>query len=579
LPSRGWRWVVWSAGVDCVAVVLLQLVTPGPLDSVSVPLTANPLGLPLSDWPTTVLNSVLTAGLSLALLAAAASIVVRFRRSAGVERLQLKWLMSAEVTIAVMFCLLPMLRTSAPDGPGAVLLNATYPVALSTFSLVPVAIGIAITRYGLYGIDRLISRALVVGALSVFIGAVYVGIVVGVGSLAGSHQPSTLLSVLATAVVAVAFQPVREAVTAGANRLVYGSRATPYEVLADFAADMAGTFTTAELLPRITQTVSQSLDDATVEVWLVTGTGLERAGRWPADDRRDASRVSLGGIDMLQGDRMVPVRHRDELLGALTVTRSSGEPVTPTEEELLVHVASQTGLVLRNLLLVQDLQSSRERLVSMQDRQRRRLERDLHDGAQQSLVAITLILRMASQQDDPDALAAAATSASEQLQTAVAELRELARGLHPAILTERGTAAALRGLAERCPVPVRVDSTLTHRLPGPVEGALYFVAAESLTNVARYARARSAQVVLRDHGTSVSLEVADDGVGGADPTRGTGLLGLGDRVAVVDGSFHVDSPPGGGTRIRCVVPLTAQVALPRQRSWHDHAPQPARSPS
>jgi signal transduction histidine kinase len=380
-------------------------------------------------------------------------------------------------------------------------------------------------------------------------------------------------------VVAVAFQPVREAVTAGANRLVYGSRATPYEVLADFAADMAGTYSTAELIPRITQTVSQSLDDATVEVWLVGGTGLERAGRWPAEEGNDVSRLSVGGMDLLPGDRVVPVRHRDELLGALTVARSSGEPVTPTEDELLVHVASQTGLVLRNLRLVEDLQSSRERLVSMADRQRRRLERDLHDGAQQSLVAITLTLRMASRQADPDALAAAASSASRQLQTAVAELRELARGLHPAILTERGTAAALTALAERCPIPVRVDSTLRRRLPGPVEGALYFVAAESLTNVARYARARSAQLIVLDLEHSVSLEVVDDGVGGADETRGTGLLGLSDRVAVVDGTFEVYSPPGGGTRIRCVVPLPAPAAVPRQRSEEQHIPEPARSSS
>ena len=214
---------------------------------------------------------------------------------------------------------------------------------------------------------------------------------------------------------------------------------------------------------------------------------------WP-DDGGHPEPVELtepNRVTGLEAMRVVPVRHLDELLGVITMSKVVAEPVTPTEDEMLQHVASQTGLVLRNLRLVDDLHSSRQRLVTSEDDQRRALERDLHDGAQQSLVAIALTLRMATRHRDPSTLSAAATQAADQLQGAIAELRELARGLHPAILTDRGLGPALTSLAERCPVPVRLDNQVTRRLPGPVEGALYFVAAESLTNVAKHAeRAR-----------------------------------------------------------------------------------------
>jgi signal transduction histidine kinase len=237
--------------------------------------------------------------------------------------------------------------------------------------------------------------------------------------------------------------------------------------------------------------------------------------------------------------------------------------MTPGESEMLEHLSSQTGLVLRNCGLVEDLQDSRARLVTSQDAQRRRLERDLHDGAQQSLVAIALMLRMATNQSDPSTLSKSALDAADALQSAIGELRELARGLHPAILTDRGLGPALSSLVERCPVPVLLDLSLDRRLPAPLEGAVYFVAAESLTNVAKYAHASQVNLTLTDRDDHVVLEVVDDGVGGADATRGSGLLGLSDRVAVVDGTFVVDSPPGRGTTVRCDVPVAPQV--PEQR--------------
>ena len=580
LPSPRWRPLPWLAALDGVVLVLGIVLSRGPVDQVPSPLPANPLGV----LPVSVSTAIFVVTLPLVpvmVLASAAALVLRFRRATGVERLQIKWLMAAGSVIAVVYAAVMLFSLLSDIGVGngqAVWVTVLQNVSILLFGLIPLAIGVAVTRHGLYGIDALISRALVVGVLGVFITGVYVAVVVGAGALVGQRHPSVLLSVVATACVAVLFAPVRERVTRAVNRLVYGARATPYEVLSDFASSMAGTYTTAELLPRITQTVSEFLGGARVEVWLRTGALLEREVAWPADGPA-AAQVALSpgdGVDGLLGDRVVPVRHRDELLGAITVRTAAPEAVTPAEDEMLGHVASQTGLVLRNFRLVEDLHDSRQRLVSSQDDQRRALERDLHDGAQQSLVAVALMLRMAAGQRDPDTLSASARRAADQLQGAIAELRELARGLHPAILTDRGLGPALGSLVERCPVPVVSRIELARRLPAPVEGAVYFVAAESLTNVAKHADATEVSLLLRDDGDSVTLEIRDDGVGGADAAHGSGLLGLADRVAVVDGGLSVTSPAGRGTTTACVVPVPAPV--PAQRGPASAAPVPVGSP-
>jgi signal transduction histidine kinase len=205
---------------------------------------------------------------------------------------------------------------------------------------------------------------------------------------------------------------------------------------------------------------------------------------------------------------------------------------------------------------VEELQTSRARLVEVSIGERRRLERDLHDGAQQRLVALSLQLSLAQRKVDSEpATAARLLEASRgELQTALEELRELARGIHPAILTDRGLGAALEALAERAPLPVDLDRMPEDRLPAAVEAAAYFVVAESLTNVAKYSSAQHASVrVGRENGFAV-VEVSDDGVGGADPTAGTGLRGLADRLAALDGRLEVHSPPGGGTVIRANIP-------------------------
>jgi len=206
---------------------------------------------------------------------------------------------------------------------------------------------------------------------------------------------------------------------------------------------------------------------------------------------------------------------------------------------------------------LEELRASRARLVEAGDAERRRLERDLHDGAQARLVALAMLLATARRRAAGDAdLEGVLDQARDELQTGLKELRELARGIHPAVLTDRGLEPALEALVSRAPVPVTVEAA-GQRLPAPVESAVYFVVSEALQNVAKYAHATRAAVSVRRSGGRVLVEVSDDGVGGADPTRGSGLRGLTDRVAALDGTIAVESPVGRGTRLRAEIPLSA----------------------
>jgi PAS domain S-box-containing protein len=243
--------------------------------------------------------------------------------------------------------------------------------------------------------------------------------------------------------------------------------------------------------------------------------------------------------------------------GALIVASESAEPFDATAERRLADFAELVALAVAGTDARQKLVESRARIVEAGDAERRRLERNLHDGAQQRLVSALLTVQLAKRQLDTDPTAAGATldRAATELSGAEQELRELARGLHPAVLNDRGLAAALGLVAERAPIAVHLDVP-EGRLPEPIETAAYFLACEALTNVAKYAQASRAAVELTVEGDLVRVTIADDGIGGADPSRGTGLRGLADRVEAVGGRLDVDSAPGRGTRISAEFPLS-----------------------
>jgi signal transduction histidine kinase len=486
------------------------------------------------------------------IVGAAISLIQRYRRSSGIERLQLKWLAAAVSVVAVTYLVVEPLSAAVGFQNNEAWLSALQGFALFTFGLIPVAIGFAVLRYRLYEIDVVINRAVLFGSMAVFITVVYVGIVAGVGALAGSGG-SPLVSALAAAIVAIAFQPARRRAQRFADRLVYGKRATPYEVLSAFSERLASAYGDEDLLPRMARILGEGTAAERADVWLKEGDLLRPVAGWPTE----APALPAVPVDNAPG--LVPVRHQGELLGALSITKRPGEQISPTEERLIADLASQAGLVLRNAALIADLRSSRQRLVAAQDEERRKIERNLHDGAQQQLVALAVQLKLARTllERDParagqmlDGLQGSATSALE-------DLRDLARGIYPPLLADKGLAAALDAQARKAAVPVTVESDGLGRYPREVESTLYFCALEALNNVAKYAEASSARVHLAQTDGHVSFTVTDDGRG-FDPARigyGTGLQGMADRLAALGGTLKVRSTPGDGTTVAGALPV------------------------
>jgi signal transduction histidine kinase len=427
-----------------------------------------------------------------------------------------------------------------------------------------------------------VSRAIVYGGLAAFIAAVYVLIVAGLGALGSGSlhpgsRPSLGLSILATAVVAVAFQPLRERLQRVANRVVYGQRATPYETLSEFAGQVGGAYATDDVLPRMARILAEATGAERADVWLSAGPQLRAGASWPPDAPLPAPVPLAGDAPQAAGEapqaagvgRLTLVRHQGEVLGALSVAKRPGEPLTPAEDKLIGDLAAQVGLVLRNVGLtgqlterLAELRASRRRIVTAQDDQRRRIERDLRDGAQRQLLAIadglTLAESLAGQDEERErALVAQLRSGTRQ---ALEALRDLARGIYPPLLADQGLARAVSAHAGKAPLPVVVDADGVGRYPADVETAVYFCCAEATANAARHAPGSTVRIRLRGSAEDVSFEVADDGPGfdrSCVPPGAGGLQHMADRLAALGGSLEVDTRPGAGTTLTGWIPVTA----------------------
>jgi len=525
-----------------------------------LPKVANPIGVRalagLSSGPAFLVIVLL-------LILGVVGLVVRLRRSNGEERQQLKWFAyAASVSVGLLILAIPATSLSP------VLSNVMFAGAFSFgFAfLVPAAAALAILRYGLYEVDVVINKTILYFSLAAVITAIYVGIVVGIGAIIGSKS-NVVLSVLATAIVAVAFQPIRDRSRRFANRLVYGNRATPYEVLSEFADRMAGTYSVEDVLPRTARILGEATGAVRADVWLRVGAELHAAGSWPSAPPNERILLTDAEVPEVPGaSRVASVRHQGESLGALSVEKAPGNPITPAEDKLLADVAGQAGLVLRNVRLIEDLRASRQRLVAAQDEERRKLERNIHDGAQQQLVALAVKTRLAdslvgrNEAKAHEMLAQVQTEAQEALEN----LRELARGIYPPLLADQGLAVALQAQAHRAPLPVTVEADGISRYGEDAEAAVYFSVLEGLQNVAKYAGASRAVVRLSEGDRVLSFEVVDDGRG-FDPGRtsyGTGLQGIADRLAALGGTLEVRSVPGSGTALLGMVPVHATETAP-----------------
>jgi signal transduction histidine kinase len=560
LVSPRWRSVSWI-GIALSVAAFLTIGFASPTQPVSVDAAgndieiANPLHVPALgsiDWLAWALWPALLALFVLAI----ASMFIRFRRSTGVERQQLKWFAFASTLLAVYFVVSAILEAvGISEGPIAQIVSGLV------FAGIPVAVGIAILQYRLWDLDVVVKKALVAGALVVLALAVYGAAVALFGVAAAGRQSPGSLFVIAL-LLGIAFRPVMRIARKVVDRFVYGRRATPYEVLTEFSERVGTSYATEDVLPRMAQVLGEGAGAEVARVWLRAGRELRQAAAWPEDATSiPAVPIAAEGELSVQGETAVEVRDRGELLGALSVRMPPADPMNPTKEKLVRDLAAQAGLVLRNVRLLEDLRASRQRLVVAQDEERRRLERNIHDGAQQQLVALAVKARLARQmtERDPAKTAEMLLQIEAETQTALEDLRDLARGIYPPLLADRGLVAALEAQSRKASVPVSVEADAVGRYPADVEATVYFCTLEALQNVAKYADADGTLIRLSQSNGSLSFEVVDEGRG-FDPdavATGSGLQGMADRLAAVGGSLEIRSAPGRGTTVAGRVPVTA----------------------
>ncbi|HXZ73850.1 MAG TPA: histidine kinase, partial [Streptosporangiaceae bacterium] len=569
LPSRRWRPVLWAA----IAVVIVSgfgellqrgTVVQGSLTNalagagVAYP---NPFGIfPRHGWYSAVLGAVALMAAITAVLALV-SVFVRRRGAPPELRQQLAWLAYVGVLTLVFVVLMIGYQIFAPGGD-TWLSNILFVGIFGTPIFgIPLACAVAVLRYRLYDLDLVVKRTVVAALVAAAFTLIYVLVVVVVGAVTGQPGGNPLTFVAAVA-AAVLLQPVRARAGRLADRLVYGKRATPYEVLSEFSEQMSGSYSTEDVLPRMARMLAEATGAQRAEVWLRTARSEHLAAAWPspngsAPTAPGAATAAADGRDSGQARAFV-VEHQGERLGALRITSSPQEPLTPAGERLVRDVAAQAGLVLRNVALIEDLRASRQRLVAAADEARRRLERNLHDGAQQRLVALRITLGLARQVagSSPQEADELLAQTEREAQDALEELRDLARGIYPPLLADLGLAAALEAQARKAALPVSVDAPRLGRYSQETEAAVYFCVLEALQNVAKYAQARQARVTLGHENGALTFTVEDDGRGfdQAVTAMGTGVQGMADRLAALDGTIEVIAAPGAGTRVTGRVP-------------------------
>lgn len=547
LASRRWRpleIVVVSAGVIGGLAALLnngwggdpvQSTYPGPL--------RDRLG-DVGDALSAIFFLLLLGSLA----AAVVSVGFRYRRADPEERVQIRWLWFAAGLLA---------------SAGLVVGGATEQaweiwVMAVAFATVPAAIGVAVTKYHLYDLDLVISRTVLVGILGVFVSSVYALVVVGIGSLIG-RSDDLLLSIGSTALVALLFEPVRVRAQRWANRIVLGSRATPYEVL----ADLAGRLSRAESHEGILERMAERLAE---------GTGADRASVWvhDADEMHAVATYPGGSLARFSPDDVpgwvVPIENDAEFLGALSVETRRDEPLTPTERLLAEDLAHAAAAVLGRVRLdaalaerAKELAESRRRLIGAEEEERRRIERTMDEGVQQQVLGLKLRLGLAAQQAasvEATKTAGMLSGLTDEAQAAIEQIRSLARGIFPPLLQSEGLRAAVAAVVDNAPIETRSHIADVARLTPEVEAAVYFSVSEAITNAAKHAEG-PLDVTLSRNGESVHFRVADQGPG-FDPStveRGSGLMNLMDRIEGVGGTMRISSAPGESTVVEGTIPL------------------------
>ena len=562
-PTPRWRWVQWLVAAAALPLFLGTAFVPGEFEDYTVDNPFAPggsLGRGLE-----LIGFVGFAMMIVALIGSAVSIVVRFRRSVEEERQQMKWGVSAIVLFAATF-FVPVDEVAGEDVGFATLLFGLMMIAI--------AVAVSIQRYRLYDIDVVINKAVVFAVLAGFITSVYAAVVVGLGRLLPIGDGNLGLAIAATALVAWAFEPVRVRVQHWANRLVYGQRATPYEALAAMTGRIGASADAGSALPEAAGLLAEGTGAAESVVWVAeSGVLVPRA--IAGDAAGTPEPVTLKGDEVPErpGVLMQPVRHEGQLVGALSLTKRPGEGASSADRRLLEDLAGQASMLLANTRLrsrlgdrLEELRTSRQRMLVAQDRARHALERDLHDGAQQELVALKVKLGLArtiATKEGAEAVAVRLEDAAGIADQAVDTLRDVARGIYPPLLESEGLAAALSAQARSSDLAVTVLDRTDMRYSRDIEATAFFCVREALRNAAEHSGAEQAHVALDGDETHLSVVVSDNGVGfDLDTTPlGDGLTHMIDRADAAGGDLGIDSQPGHGTTITLTLPEHA-VATP-----------------
>ena len=489
-------------------------------------------------------------------LAAISSMILRLKRSVGDERQQMRlftyWTTAAILQLIVFELIIYRLAPSLMGTPWYNPLLFSYKLVLIIVFLgFPLIIAIAIFKYRLYDIDLLINRTLVYGGLSLGIIAVY-GLVVGVTGALFQSRGNFMFALLATGLVAILFQPMRERLQRGVNRLMFGERDDPYAVLSKLGAQLQTTSTPEAILHSVVETIANTLKLPYVAIEL-------------ADEQGRMGEASTG--EVVAETTELPLRYQNETVGYLMVSpRSPGETFTEREQRLLADIAAQMGSVAYSVRLTAALQRSREKLVLTREEERRRLRRDLHDGLGPTLASQTFALDaiLDLMETDPREAARLVQGLKSQNQETVADIRRLVYELRPPALDELGLVGALQVHVAQLNTPEALQIRITARpdplpiLSAAVEVAAYRIAIEAITNVVRHARARRCEVCMRVEGNGLSrlqIEVSDDGLGLPPENHpGVGLHSMRERAEELGGSLVVKNL-AQGTKVTARMPL------------------------
>ena len=529
LTTRPWRVAAWATVLGGAASFACIMLRPYQGDYAHLGTIENPIALPQLSRLIAVVNLPALLVLHLGVLAGAASLVVRFRAARDRERMQLRWLGWSAVPFACFA--VGAFIASYLDNQAVLGL-----MAIGFVSIIPIAAALAIEQYHLYDVERLVSRGVLWVLLSAVLASCYaiVVIVVGgaLGKLGGGAQLSAIVATLATVSL---LGPARRFLQDGLDRRFNRRR-----------FDAITTIRRYLRAPSPGVSIEQGLSDALGDETLTVAYWIDERARW----------VSAGGIPAIPGPLAITLQRHNGPVSAITfdTQRMDREAVGAVASEALAELEN-TRLRAAIALQLVEVRESRARIVAAQLAERRKIERNLHDGAQQRLLALALQLRAAEVSRSPARVRDAVTDAVDQLQLAIQEIRDLANGLLPATLSDGGLAAALDDLASRSPVPIRLRAT-DKRYPALVEETAWFITCEAVANAVKHAAPQSVAIHAEHGGDHLRLVIEDDGIGGADP-NGSGLRGIADRAEAVGGRVTIDERPGRGTSVIAELPCAS----------------------